>query len=166
MAVNAQTSPWTGRAGRLQAGPVATQRPLPKAPRDAQPAVPPRPRELRNAVALLFAILLISVISLLYMNQAGRLATSGYQISHLQAQRDQLQRDNQALEVELAHLHALPYIEQQATTRLQMTKGELARVQYVNLNQQQLDLASRPDGTGGSQPAVPMAQAPTQARNS
>ena len=91
-------------------------RPLPSIIAEpVQAANPARPRELRNTIALLIAILLISVISLLYMNEAGRLATSGYQISQLQAQRDQLQRDNQALEVQLSQLRSLPRIQDVAT---------------------------------------------------
>jgi cell division protein FtsL len=111
-----------------------------------------RPRELRNTISLLVAILLISVISLLYMNQAGRLATSGYQISDLQRQRDQLQRDNQALEVDLSHLRSLPYVQDVATNKLHMTKSDLSQVQYVNLDQHQLQAASTPDGLDARSP--------------
>ena len=136
-----KTAPGSGAWG-LGSGVWARPRELPKPETlDPRPAAT-RPRELRNTVALLFAILLISVISLLYMNQAGQLATSGYQISQLQQQRDQLQRDNQALEVELSNLNALPRIEDEATTKLLMTKGDLARVQYVNLDSKQLEAAS------------------------
>ena len=107
-----------------------------------------RPRELRNTVALLVAILLISVVGLLYMNEVGRLATSGYQISQLQQQSDSLQREDQGLEIQLSQLHALPYVEQQATTRLHMTKAELAHVQYVSLEPTELARASAPEGSG------------------
>jgi len=103
-------------------------------------------------VALLIAILLVSVISLLYMTQAGRLATSGYQISNLQQERDRLQRENQTLEVELSHLHALPYVQDVAINKLHMTKGELAQVQYVSLDQKQLEAASAPDGVNARSP--------------
>ncbi len=122
----------------------AVQRPLPGPAIAAAPAQG-RPRELRNTVALLVAILLISVISLLYMHQAGRLATSGYQISNLQQQRDRLQRENEGLEVQLSQLRALPRIEDVATQKLHMTKGDLARVQYVQLTPQQLAVAATPD---------------------
>lgn len=123
------------------------ERALPAVPPREVPA-PPQPRahpvELRNTVAFLFAILLISVISLLFMTQAANLATSGYQISQLQGQRDQLQRDNQALEVELAQLHSLPAIEKTATEKLHMTKNDLSHVQYVALDQHELDVAKQP----------------------
>ena len=123
---------------------VLAARPLPSiiaAP--VEVANPARPRELRNTVALLIAILLISIISLLYMNEAGRLATSGYQISQLQTQRDQLQRDNQALEVQLSQLHSLPRIQDVATNQLRMVKGDLARTQYVSLDANELAAASK-----------------------
>jgi cell division protein FtsL len=123
---------------------VAVPRALPKpsnpAPEPKAPAE--RTPEQRNMVALLVAILLVSVISLLYMNQAGRLATSGYQISNLQNERDRLQRENQSLEVQLAQLRALPRIEDVAKQKLQMTKGDLAKVQYVQLDANQLQLAA------------------------
>jgi len=125
-------------------GPVAIQRELPR-PASAEPATRARPRELRNTVSLLAAILLISVVGLLYMNEVGRLATSGYQISSLQQERDRLQRENQGLEVQLSQLRSLPRVEEVAIQRLHMTKGDLARVQYVQLDGQQLQLASRPD---------------------
>lgn len=131
-------------------GPVAVQRALPqpvKARADSSPAA--RPRELRNTVSLLLAILLISVVGLLYMNEVGQLATSGYQISSLQQERDRLQRENQGLEVQLSQFRALPRVEQVATQKLHMTKGDLAHVQYVQLDPQQLQLAARPDGSQG-----------------
>jgi cell division protein FtsL len=133
-------------SGALPGRTWAVQRPLPR-PAIAAPAAEVRPRELRNTVALLVAILLISVISLLYMNQAGRLATSGYQISNLQDDRDRLQRENESLEVQLSQLRALPHVEQIAKQKLQMTKGELAKVQYVQLDGKQAQLASLPDAT-------------------
>jgi cell division protein FtsL len=136
MAVSLQFRTAAAPANRSIAVPRAL--PQPVTGRVAEPTGRSRPRELRNTIALLIAILLISVISLLYMNQAGRLATSGYQISNLQQERDRLQRENQQLEVQLAHLHSLPYVEDIAMNKLQMKKGELARVQYVNLNDQQL----------------------------
>ncbi|MBV9120714.1 MAG: cell division protein FtsL [Chloroflexi bacterium] len=120
----------------------AHARPLPEAVVANPPQVNVRrPKELRNTVAMLFAIMLISIISLLYMNQAGRLATSGYQISQLQAERDRLQRENQGLEVQLSQLHSLPYVEDTATNKLHMVKGDLAKVQYVSLDAQQLAAA-------------------------
>jgi cell division protein FtsL len=115
-------------------------------PTSPNPQPTTRPQELRNTVALLVAISLISVISLLYMHQAGTLATSGYQISNLQTQRDRLQRENEALEVQLSQLRALPHIETVATQKLHMTKGDLARVQYVQLDPRQVQLAATPDG--------------------
>lgn len=135
-----------GRA-RVRELPIAKPRAQGPAPSSAT-----RPRELRNTIALLVAILLISVISLLYMNQAGRLATSGYQISDLQRERDRLQRENQSMEVELSHLHSLPYVQDLATNKLHMTKSELAQVQYVNLDQHQLQAASTPDGVDARSP--------------
>ena len=125
-------------------GPVAVQRELPR-PATAQPVTAARPRELRNTVSLLAAILLISMVGLLYMNEVGRLATSGYQISNLQQERDRLQRENQGLEVQLSQMRSLPHVEDVAIQRLHMTKGDLAKVQYVQLDGQQLQLAARPD---------------------
>jgi cell division protein FtsL len=114
--------------------------------RNPEPGTRIRTRELRNTVALLVAITLISVISLLYMHQAGRLATSGYEISNLEAKRDSLQRENQALEVQLSQLRALPHVEEVATQKLHMTKGDLARVQYVQLDPHEVQLAATADG--------------------
>lgn len=121
-------------------------RPLPAPrPQNANP-ITSRPRELRNTVALLVAITLISVISLLYMHQAGKLATSGYQISNLQAEQARLQRENESLEVQLSQLRSLPHIEGVATQKLHMIKGDLARVQYLQLDPRQVQMAAQPDG--------------------
>ena len=134
-----------GTSGAAAYGPVAIPRALPR--RDTPAAgTQARSRELRNTVALLVSILLISMVGLLYMNQVGRLATSGYQISSLQQERDKLTRENQSLEVQLSQLRALPHIEQVATQKLHMTRGDLARVQYVQLDAKQLQLAATPDG--------------------
>ena len=145
MAVAAGSRVWGLGSGDFQRGPPVVARPVlnPK-PHTLGPAT--HPRELRNTVALLMAILLISVISLLYMHQAGRLATSGYQISGLQQQRDRLQRENETLDVQLSQLRSLPHVEQVATQKLHMTKGDLARVQYLQLDPRQVQLASLPDG--------------------
>jgi cell division protein FtsL len=135
-------------AGSPAWGPVALPRALPR-PETRVPeprASTARPRELRNTISLLVAILLISVVGLLYMNEVGRLATSGYQISNLQQERDRLQRENQGLEVQLSQLRALPHVEQVATQKLHMTKGDLARVQYVQLDPKQVQFAAAPDG--------------------
>lgn len=131
-------------SGALSGGSWAVQRQLPAPPSPTSAA--PRPRELRNTVALLVAILLISVISLLYMNQAGQLATSGYQISNLQNERDRLQRENENLEVQLSQLRALPHVEEVANQKLQMTRGDLAKMQYLQLDPKQVQSASLPDG--------------------
>jgi len=65
-------------------GPIAVPRVLPRpAAAESDAGSRARPRELRNTVSLLVAILLISVVGLLYMNEVGRLATSGYQTSSL-----------------------------------------------------------------------------------
>jgi cell division protein FtsL len=123
------------------------QRPVPPPVQATPPAraVQTRPRELRNTVSLLVAILLISVVGLLYMNEVGRLATSGYQVDTLQQERDRLARENQDLGVQLSQLRAQSRIEQVATQKLHMVKGDVARVQYVQLDPQQLQLAAAPD---------------------
>ncbi|MDE3078017.1 MAG: cell division protein FtsL, partial [Chloroflexota bacterium] len=67
-----------------------------------------------------------------------------YQISQLQHEQDRLQRENQQLEVQLAQLHSLPSVQKVAVENLHMTKADLSKVQYVNLDQHQLEVASRP----------------------
>ncbi|MGH2364304.1 MAG: hypothetical protein ACRDHX_06585 [Chloroflexota bacterium] len=120
-------------------------RPLPeivtRAP--APPTAPStrQPRALRHTAALLFAILLISLLSLLYMNEAANLATSGYNIGQLQQQRDQLQRENDQLQVQLAQLNSLPAIQQAATNTLHLIPGDITRVRYVTLDARELALA-------------------------
>ncbi|MHB8620142.1 MAG: hypothetical protein ACYDAG_11345 [Chloroflexota bacterium] len=109
-----------------------------------------RSRELRNTVALLVAILLISLVSLLYMNQTATLATSSYRVSELQQRQERLMRQNEALQVELSRLYSLRHVEQVAIGQLKMNKADLRRVQYVNLDARQVALAREATPATGS----------------
>jgi cell division protein FtsL len=72
-------------------------------------------------VTLVFAtIVLVSLTSLLYLTQASRVAATGYDISAAQEQRNRLERQQQLLLIQEAHLQALNRVEGEATARLQM----------------------------------------------
>jgi len=72
-------------------------------------------------VTLAFAtIVLVSLTSLLYLTQASRVAATGYDISAAQEQRNRLERQQQLLLIQEAHLQALNRVEAEATARLQM----------------------------------------------
>jgi cell division protein FtsL len=72
-------------------------------------------------VTLAFAtIVLVSMTSLLYLTQASRVAATGYDISAAQEQRNRLERQQQLLLIQEAHLQALNRVESEATARLQM----------------------------------------------
>ncbi|HUZ76656.1 MAG TPA: hypothetical protein VMV93_03625 [Chloroflexota bacterium] len=120
-------------------------RALPEIVTRTPPPAPTRrqPRGLPHSAPLAFAILLISLLSLLYMNEAANLATSGYNIGQLQQQRDQLQRENDQLQVQLAQLNSLPAIQQAATNTLHLIPGDITRVRYVTLDARELALAQR-----------------------
>jgi cell division protein FtsL len=76
--------------------------------------------ELGPVTLVLVTIVLVSLTSLLYLTQASRVAATGYDISAAQEQRDRLERQQQLLEIQKAHLQALGRVESEATSRLQM----------------------------------------------
>jgi cell division protein FtsL len=76
--------------------------------------------ELGPVTLVLVTIVLVSLTSLLYLTQASRVAATGYDISAAQEQRDRLERQQQLLEIQKAHLQALSRVEGEATSRLQM----------------------------------------------
>lgn len=76
----------------------------------------------RGGLWLLLVSLLAAMSGLIYLVQTGDVAGSGYDLQRLQAQRAEWELKNQQLELELAKLHSLAWIEAEATGRLGMRK--------------------------------------------
>lgn len=74
-------------------------------------------------------LILATVVSLLYLSQTSDVATTGYDIADLEAQKRELQMRNEQLRLQIAQLQSLDRVEHEAATRLQM--GPPRHVVYV-----------------------------------
>lgn len=84
------------------------------------------------ATAWLPSILLAAcLVALMYLLQTSGIATTGYDIQRLQAERDDWRLRNEQLELELAKRQSLTWIESEATGRLGMVRAEPTALTYV-----------------------------------
>jgi len=67
-------------------------------------------------------LLAACAVALFYLAETSGIATTGYDIQRLQAQRSEWQLRNEQLSLELDKLHSLAWVESQATTRLGMQR--------------------------------------------
>jgi hypothetical protein len=68
--------------------------------------------------------LLAGIISLIYLITTSSVVGTGYNIQRLERERDEWHARNAQLELELAKVRSLPWVEAQATTRMGMVKSE------------------------------------------
>jgi hypothetical protein len=71
------------------------------------------------------------LVSLMYLLQTSGVATTGYDIQHLQVERDDWQLRNEQLRFELAKRQSLTWIESEATGRLGMVRAEPTALTYL-----------------------------------
>jgi len=84
------------------------------------------------ATAWLPSILLAGcLVALMYLLQTSGVATSGYDIQRLQAERDDWELRNEQLQLELAKRRSLAWIDAEATGRLGMVRAEPTALTYV-----------------------------------
>jgi hypothetical protein len=84
------------------------------------------------ATAWLPSILLAGcLVALMYLLQASGVATTGYDIQRLQAERDDWALRNEQLRFELAKRQSLTWIESEATGRLGMVRAEPTALTYL-----------------------------------
>jgi hypothetical protein len=87
------------------------------------------------ATAWLPSILLAGcLVALVYLLQTSGIATTGYDIQRLQAERDDWQLRNEQLQLELAKRQSLTWIESEATGRLGMVRAEPTALTYVKVS--------------------------------
>lgn len=75
------------------------------------------------------ALLVAALLSLLYLGQTSDVATTGYDIADLQAQKQSLQMENEQLRLKVAQLKSLDRVDREASARLDM--GPPERVIHV-----------------------------------
>jgi cell division protein FtsL len=74
------------------------------------------------------------LVALMYLVQTSGIATTGYDIQRLQADRDDWQLRNEQLQLEVAKRQSLTWIESEATSRLGMVRAEPTAITYVKLS--------------------------------
>ncbi len=74
-------------------------------------------------------LLAACAVALVYLAETSGIATTGYDIQRLQAERSEWELRNEQLSLELDKLHSLAWVESQATTRLGMQRP--ARVTHI-----------------------------------
>jgi hypothetical protein len=85
-----------------------------------------------SANAWLPCILLAGcLVALMYLLQTSGVATTGYDIQCLQAERDDWQLRNEQLQFELAKRRSLTWVESEAVGRLGMVRPEPTALTYV-----------------------------------
>lgn len=100
-----------------------------------RPALP-APRLLRiprsNRWLLIVAGIIVGV-ALLQVNQFSRLASTGYEMERLKAERSEKLAENYQLEADVAYYSSLARIEWEARTRLNLVPA--TRRLYIDVNQ-------------------------------
>lgn len=81
---------------------------------------------------LIAAAVIFALLSLISLGQTGRLATQGYELSHLQDTQTQLLREHGALQLRLSEAQSLVRIEQRARA-LNMQPLAPAQVRYITI---------------------------------
>ena len=97
---------------------VAASRPLPI----GQPAAVslPWPLDLPPIGMVFVSVVCVAVAALLYLTQASRVATSGYDLAALESQLGHLQRERQQLLIELAGAQSIGHVDTAAANALGM----------------------------------------------
>jgi hypothetical protein len=86
------------------------------------------------ATAWLPSVLLAGcLVALMYLLQTSGVATVGYDIQHLQVERDDWQLRNEQLRLELAKRRSLTWIESEAIGRLGMVRAEPTALAYLKI---------------------------------
>ena len=86
------------------------------------------------ATAWLPSVLLAGcLVALMYLLQTSGVATVGYDIQHLQVERDDWQLRNEQLRLELAKRRSLTWIESEAVGRLGMVRAQPTALAYLKI---------------------------------
>lgn len=99
---------------------------VPKSPSGS----PDPPRRLSPRAAFIVGLILVTGLSLVYLNQTSDLAAASYDVAALQEEKTVWEMRNEQLRLQIAELQSLDRVDQAASTRLGM--GPPSHVVYVN----------------------------------
>lgn len=91
---------------------------------------PDPPRRLSPRATFIVGLLLVTGLSLVYLNQTSDLAATSYDVAALQDEKTVWEMRNEQLRLQIAELQSLDRVDQSASTRLGM--GPPSHVVYVN----------------------------------
>jgi hypothetical protein len=106
-------------------------RPAAAAPGAGRGAASWRATPERSRAWVPLVILVTGLVLLLYSMQLGSMTTSGYDLQRLQAERNEWRQRNEQLQLELAKVQSLAWIEVEAVRRLGMEKAD--RVTFLEI---------------------------------
>ncbi len=113
----------------------------------------PRYLKLDGGRYLIAAALFLALISLLSLGQTGRLATRGYELGRLQAQKNQLLRQQSALNLQLSEAQSLIKIQQRAID-MKLRPMTPDQVRYVTVQADGQGSGVENQGSVDKEPAV------------
>lgn len=97
--------------------------------------------------------LVVGAIAALYLSYIGSVATSGYGIQRLQAERDAWRTRNDQLRVELGKARSLTWVEHEAVGRLKMQRA--TGLTYLKLDEPGPAVAAPAENTSQAQATSP-----------
>jgi cell division protein FtsL len=89
--------------------------------------------DMNSAGVLVVGVVLVSLVSLLYLIQTSRIATTGYELAQLEQQHDQLLQEQQELQFIVSQYQNLGRIETLAKDKLGMVRPMKYRYLSVSL---------------------------------
>jgi cell division protein FtsL len=114
---------------------VARARPAALRWRDVQLPVIGR---IKASAWLPTVLLAVCAVALVYLVETSGVATTGYDIQRLQAERGDWQLRNEQLKLELAKLHSLSWVQAEAVGRLGMVRPDPSTLVYVRVQRRAL----------------------------
>lgn len=105
---------------------------------------------INGATMVAIAAIALTVIGILYLIQTSEVAQLGYDLSRLQAQRDDITMELSELEYEVARYESLQTVEEVAVTELGMTP--MSNYEYIEIQQPAERNLSVPEPAEGEDP--------------
>ena len=93
---------------------------------------------LKASAWLPTVLLAVCAVALVYLVETSGVATTGYDIQRLQAERGEWQLRNEQLKLELAKLHSLSWVQSEAVGRLGMVRPDPSTLVYVRVQRRAL----------------------------